>query len=75
MIKPDIENCPECDKVVHIKTDGKITLRYENYQKTILHDTHKCYAFKHYKRLFEKLEDDLSILREDLKEINAVMFH
>ena len=75
MIKPDIEKCPECSKEVFIKKDGRITHRFENYQKTILHDTHKCYAFKHYKRLFEKLEDDLSILREDLKEIHRVMFH
>ena len=69
-----IEKHPECGKVVFLPINGKGTLRFEDYKRTILHDTHKCYNYKHFKQLFETLENDIQLLRDDVIKIRELVF-
>ena len=64
-----IKNCDICNKIVF----GEITL-FEDYKKTIIHDSFKCYSFKHYKKLFEKLQEDLQTVKSDMQKIQEVLF-
>ena len=74
--RSNIGHCAKlCGKEVFQKmVDGKI-LQFEDYQFTRPHTEHNCKVFKEYKKYFQKLEDDLYRLHEDLTEINRVMFH
>ena len=74
MSEYQIENCPECNKIVFLSTKGIIKHHYEDYKKTKLHDSYKCHNFKNYKKVFERLEDDVAQLREHIKQINEIMF-
>ncbi len=71
-----IRHCSKlCGKeVFQEEIDGEI-LQFEDYKCTRLHTEHNCKVFKEYKKYFQKLEDDLYKLHEDLNEINRVMFH
>lgn len=69
MKKYSIKYCKTCNKIVF----GNDTL-YEDYKKTLIHDSFKCYNFLHHKKLFEKLEEDLQSLRTDLQKIQEVIF-
>ena len=69
-----IEKHSDFGKVIFLPIDGIGTLRFEDYKRTILHDTHKCYNYKHFRKLFEKLEEDIQLVIEDLKKIQEVMF-
>ncbi len=64
-----IKYCKDCNKIVF----GDHVL-YEDYSRKIIHDTYKCYSFKHYRKLFEKLEGDLQSLRTDIQKIQEVLF-
>ena len=71
---PLIKNCDECNKEVFLTQNRSIIIQYEDYQRKVLHDTHKCYNYKHFKKLFERLEEDIQLLKGDLKKIQEVMF-
>ena len=62
--------CNECNKIC-FKSNGTM---YEDYKRTVIHDSFKCYNFKYYKKLFEKLEEDLQTLRIAMQKIQEVMF-
>jgi len=67
-----IDYCKSCNKVIFVGSDN--TTPFEDYERKIIHDSFKCYNFKHYKKLFEKLEADLQTLRTDLQKIQEVLF-
>ena len=62
--------CNECNKIC-FKSKGTM---YEDYKRTVIQDSFKCYNFKYYKKLFEKLEEDLQTLRIAMQKIQEVMF-
>ena len=62
----------ECGKIIFLKKNDPTP--YENYDRTIIHDQFRCYSFKHYKKLFEKLEEDLQTVRTDMQKIQEVLF-
>ena len=66
------EYCKVCNKIVF--GSGITGILYEDYKRTIVHDSFKCYNFKHYKKLFEKLEEDMQIVRTNMKKIQEVLF-
>jgi len=66
-----IDYCPDCNKPI-FPDDNKIP--FENYNKTIIHDSFKCYNFKHYKKLFEQLEEDMQNVRTTMQKIQEVLF-
>ena len=66
------EHCPSCNKEVF--TNDNFTILFEDYNQTIIHDSFKCYNFKHYKKQFEKIEDSLQTLKQDVKKIQELLF-
>ncbi len=62
--------CNKCNKIVFF--DDKTM--FEDYNRTIIHDSFKCYNFKHYKKLFEKLEENMQTVRTDMKKIQEILF-
>ena len=70
--KKHYEHCPSCDKPVFF--NDNYTMWFEDYNKTIIHDQFKCYNFKHYKKQFEKIEDSLQTLIQEVKQIQELLF-
>ena len=72
MNKRHAEPCPVCYREIYPNEDS--TMLFEDYSQTIIHDSHKCYNFKHYKKQFEKIEDSLQTLIQEVKKIQEFLF-
>jgi len=66
------EHCPSCNKEVFFNDD--FTMSFEDYAKTIIHDSFRCYNFKHFKAQFERIEDSLQTLKLEVKKIQELLF-
>ncbi len=70
--KKHFEACPRCRKEVIFNEDS--TISFEDYAKTIPHDIHRCYNYKHFSGLLMDVEDDIQKLKTDIKHIQELMF-
>lgn len=74
-MRSNIGHCVDgCGREVFQKVVEEKILQFEDYKFERPHTKNRCDLIKKYKPYFQRLENDLNRLRQDLKEINGVMF-